>query len=271
MDANDVIANQFNRGANRFERWSVTRDDSMLRGLGEFCCLSENDDVLDIACGTGAFALHAAPRVRSVTGVDIAAGMIDVAERTAGARGHVNTEFHCRDVERSMLPRNHYSVVVSRSAFHHMPRYREVFAEMVRCCRPGGTICIQDVMAYDDAATNAFFEQLELLVDESHHRTYTKRELFDLYKSNGVKLDGLLESVTELDLHDYVDHVAAPTAELRKSVDALVEAALRDTHIASWFVERNNRMFWRRRVCTIKGRKGETGNSRRCKWWSWNG
>lgn len=58
----------------------------MLQGMAAFCDLSPEDDLLDIACGTGAFTRHAAPMVRSAIGVDISAGMLDIARRHAEER-----------------------------------------------------------------------------------------------------------------------------------------------------------------------------------------
>jgi ubiquinone/menaquinone biosynthesis C-methylase UbiE len=259
MNTRLVIA-QFDRGAEHFDSWSVTRDERMLRGLAEFCGVTQEDELLDVACGTGAFALHAATLARSVTGVDISAGMIAVARRNASDRGLGNTRFVHRNVESLGFEDDTFSMVVSRSAFHHMARHREVFAGMVRCCRPGGTVCVQDVMAYDDEKTDRFFERMEVLVDRSHHRTYTKREFFDLYRDNDMKLEALFESESLLDFHDYVDHVAQ-TDKSRSAIARLLDEGLADPDIAASFVEQDGRLLWKRRVCTIKGRK--TGQPRK--------
>ncbi|WP_019059254.1 class I SAM-dependent methyltransferase [Streptomyces prunicolor] len=253
MNTRLVIA-QFDEGAEHFDSWSVTRDEKMLRGLAEFCGVTQEDELLDVACGTGAFALHAATLARSVTGVDISAGMIAVARKNASERGLDNARFVHRNVENLGFEDDTFSMVVSRSAFHHMARHREVFAGMVRCCRPGGVVCIQDIMAYDEEKTDRFFERMEILVDRSHHRTYTKRDFFDLYRDSGMKLEALFESESLLDFHDYVGHVAQ-TSEIRRETARLLDEGLADPDIASSFVEKDGRLLWKRRVCTIKGRK----------------
>ncbi|MFG2605989.1 class I SAM-dependent methyltransferase [Streptomyces sp. NPDC048514] len=256
MSTNRAVIEQFDEGAEHFDVWPVTRDERMLRGLAEFCELDAHDDLLDVACGTGALALHGAPLVRSVTGVDISEGMITVARRNAAERGLSNASFECRNVEELGLESDRYSVVVSRSAFHHMARYRDVFAEMVRCCRPGGLLCLQDVMAYGDRKKDRYFEEMERLIDRSHHITYGKREFFDLFKDNGVKVTALFESESLLDFHDYVDHVAQ-TAAGRAEIERLLTAGLADADIATEFTERDGRLLWRRKVCTIRGRKAD--------------
>jgi ubiquinone/menaquinone biosynthesis C-methylase UbiE len=253
MNTRLVIA-QFDAGAEHFDSWSVTSDGRMLRGLAEFCGVTQEDELLDVACGTGAFALHAAALARSVTGVDISAGMIAVARKNASDRGLGNARFVRQNVEGLGFEDDTFSMVVSRSAFHHMARHQEVFAEMVRCCRPGGTVCVQDIMAYDEEKTDRFFERMEILVDRSHHRTYTKRDFFDLYRDNDMKLDALFESESLLDFNDYVDHVTQ-TDDSRSEITRLLDEGLADPDIASSFVERDGRLLWKRRVCTIKGRK----------------
>jgi ubiquinone/menaquinone biosynthesis C-methylase UbiE len=248
-----VVVEQFEAGARHFDAWQVTRDERTLRGLAGFCGLTGQDDVLDVACGTGAFALHAAATARTATGVDVTPGMIAVARENAAARGLHNASFHRGDVTRLHFPDGRFSVVACRSAFHHMPDPGRVLGEMVRCCRPGGSVVLQDVIAYDDPYVDAYFERLEVLVDRSHHRTWSKRELFTLFTGHRVPLEGLFESESLLDVAAYTEHVAQ-TAGSRAAVAELVAQGTTDPRTAPWFEERDGRLLWRRRVCTIKGR-----------------
>jgi SAM-dependent methyltransferase len=225
----------------------------MLKGLAEFCEVGPDDDVLDVACGTGAFALYAARGARRVVGLDVSAGMIDIAARKVAEQGLRTVEFRLCDVERVSCADRSFSVVVSRSAFHHMPRPGAVLAEMVRCCRPGGTVCVQDVIAYGTAA-DEFFERFEVLVDRSHHRSYGKRDLFDLFTGRPVRLEAVFESETLLDVHDYVRHTAHSNEDRARIEEALARGR-RDPDVARWLVERDGRLLWRRRICTLRGRR----------------
>ena len=49
-----------------------------------------------------------------------------------------NVEFKVGDVENLPFPDHSFSAVVCKSAFHHMPEYKRVFSEMLRCCTPDG-------------------------------------------------------------------------------------------------------------------------------------
>ncbi|MER5948448.1 class I SAM-dependent methyltransferase [Streptomyces sp. NPDC001904] len=254
MSTPRAVIEQFDAGAEHFDSWSVTKNERMLGGLADFCELGPDDDLLDVACGTGAMALYGARLVRSVAGVDISEGMITIARRNAADLGLTNTRFACRNVEQLGEDSGRFSVVVSRSAFHHMARYQDVFAGMVRCCLPDGLVCVQDVMAYGDERKDRYFDEMERLIDRSHHVTYGKREFFDLFKSNGLKVTGLFVSESLLDFHDYVDHVAQ-TDESRGAIERLLASGLSDPETSTEFVERDGRLMWRRKVCTIRGRK----------------
>jgi ubiquinone/menaquinone biosynthesis C-methylase UbiE len=257
MKHNKTIAEQFNNGADHFDMWSVTRNERMLQGMAAFCGLSRDDDLLDVACGTGAFTRYAAPIVHSAIGVDISKGMLEIARCHVEETGLTNISFLHRDVERLDFNCNRFSVVVSRSAFHHMSNYRAVFAEMIRCCRTEGTVCIQDVVAYDDPKVDRFFERMEILIDRSHHRTYSKREIFTLYKANGLKLEVLFPSESLLDFEDYVNHLPQ-TEATRNEINRLLAEGLADRDIAGAFDNIGGRLLWKRNVCTIKGRKTHT-------------
>lgn len=255
MSENLIIKEQFDKGARNFDNWSVTQNEKMMRGLADFCQLSPADQMLDVACGTGAFSLFVAPMVTAVTGIDISEGMIRIARENAQQRKIGNATFDCQDVEEIRLPDGSFSVVVSKSAYHHMKNYQKVFAGMVRCCQEGGRTCIQDIMAYGDPKQDSYFEEMELLIDESHYKTYSKREFFDLYKENGVKVVGLFDSETYLDFYDYVGHTVQSTLN-REKVDALLQKGLEDPEIASCFLHQEGRLLWKRKVCTIVGQKG---------------
>lgn len=254
MNQNSVVKEQFNKGAQNFNNWSVTQNERMLKGLADFCELSKNDHLLDVACGTGAFALFAAELVDQVTAIDISEGMIQLAREIVRQRKLENINFICRNVEDIGLKGEQFSVIVSKSAFHHMPNYKKVFSEMVSCCRPGGRIVIQDIMAYKQDKLDVYFEEMERLVDISHYKTYSKSEFFTLFKENGLKLTGIFESESKLDFYDYVEHVV-PTDSSYQKITELLSRGFSDPQIAACFLEENGRLLWKRSVCTIIGNK----------------
>lgn len=53
MDEKEILMDQFNRQAQRFSKWSVTRNIEYMGRYFEFCGMELRDNPLYVACGTG--------------------------------------------------------------------------------------------------------------------------------------------------------------------------------------------------------------------------
>jgi len=98
-------------------------------------------DVLDVACGTGIVARHAAERVGptgSVTGVDLNPAMLDVAAR-------VSPELAWQVADAIALPfgDDSFDAVTCQSAAMFFPDLVGALHEMGRVTRPGGVVAVQ--------------------------------------------------------------------------------------------------------------------------------
>jgi len=254
MKENVNVKEQFNKQSVNFDRWPVTRDEAVLDSLFHFFALRPGDRLLDIACGTGAFAAHAGRRIKAVQGVDISEGMIKIARENASRLKLDNIDFRCCDVENIPLESGGFDCVVSKSAFHHMKNIETVFKEMIRCCRANGGIGLQDIVSYEDNHLDGFFEELEREIDASHHLTRSKQEIIDLYKRNRVRITRLFESTAELDFNGYVNH-AVQTETAGERIKQLLETGLKDGRTSKWFVNKNGVLYWKRRLITMAGQK----------------
>ncbi len=113
-------------------------------GLLEVARLQPGERVLDVACGTGLIARRAAEQVGaagSVTGIDLAPDMIDVAkanERPAG----VHIEWHVADAACLPLPDASNDVVLCQMGLMFMEDRTAALAEMRRVLTPGGRIAL---------------------------------------------------------------------------------------------------------------------------------
>jgi SAM-dependent methyltransferase len=96
---------------------------------------------LDVACGSGQLALIAARRGARVIGVDIAANSIEAARGRANAEG-LDTRFDEGDAEALPYASASFDVVASIYGAMFAPRPERVAAELLRVCRPGGTIAM---------------------------------------------------------------------------------------------------------------------------------
>ncbi|HEY6872552.1 MAG TPA: class I SAM-dependent methyltransferase [Geobacteraceae bacterium] len=257
MSGNLKVKEQFDKQAHKFDEWSVTRNTKILDSLYNFFGIESDDRLLDVACGTGAFAIHAAQRTRLVRGVDISEGMIGIAIEEAKKNELDNVDFFRSDVEKLPFDDCMFDSVVSKSAFHHMKNSGTVFGEMKRCCVPGGRICLEDVILYGEKKLDGYFELLECEIDDCHHCSLSRRAMVDLYRGNGIEVTRIFESVSDLNFFDYINH-AFQSEDARERVAAMFEAGMQDAEIAKWFVMKDGALYWKRKVLTIVGRKASS-------------
>lgn len=103
--------------------------------------VAAGQDVLDVACGTGIVARHAADRVGAtghVTGVDLNAAMLAVASR-------LRPDVTWRQGDAAALPfdDDSFDVVTCQSAAMFFPDVVAALREMGRVTRPGGAVAVQ--------------------------------------------------------------------------------------------------------------------------------
>ena len=96
-------------------------------------------DVLDVAAGTGNVALRAAEAGARVTASDLTPESLAVGRREAEARG-LDLEWVEADAEALPFGDGEFDVVTSAFGAIFPPDQEAVARELVRVCRPGGTI-----------------------------------------------------------------------------------------------------------------------------------
>ena len=106
--------------------------------------LQQGERVLDVACGTGVAARLAAEQVGttgSVTAIDVASDMIDVA-RTVPSPAGPPIEWHVGDAASLPFPDGAYDVVLCQMGLMFMPDRAAVLAEMRRVLVAGGRLVV---------------------------------------------------------------------------------------------------------------------------------
>lgn len=114
------------------------------KGAEEFVdrlAISRGMRVLDVACGTGNLAIPAARKGAQVTGVDIAANLLEQARQRAAQEG-LQATFEEGDAERLPYPDGQFDLVMSMFGAMFAPRPERVASELARVCRRGGTIAM---------------------------------------------------------------------------------------------------------------------------------
>jgi len=252
---NEIIRNQFNKQAENFSSWSVTQNKEYLQGYFTFCGMTQGDNLLDVACGSGEFSLFAAPHIKSAVGIDISDRMIELAQRQAFEKQINNVTFLCHNVSDIPCDDNSFSIVVCKSAFHHIDDYEKITGEMIRCCRSDGRISIQDIVAYENDHVNDFFERMERQIDISHHVSLSKDFIQGLYEQHNLTVTSTHEVGVELNFGEYLGH-ANQSDECRTEIQRLLETGLNDGQISEYFTTEDGELFFRRNVFMILGKKG---------------
>lgn len=99
--------------------------------------------VLDLGCGAGLDSLIAAKRVGltgRVIGVDFSDTMLARARRAAAECEIDNVEFHKADAENLPIAKGSIDIALVNGIFNLNPKRDEIFRELARVVRDGGTI-----------------------------------------------------------------------------------------------------------------------------------
>jgi SAM-dependent methyltransferase len=95
--------------------------------------------VLDVAAGTGTSALPAARLGAAVTATDLTPELLAVGRDDAAVEG-LDITWETADAEALPYPDGEFDVVMSAIGVMFAPHHQQAADELVRVCRPGGTI-----------------------------------------------------------------------------------------------------------------------------------
>lgn len=121
-------------------KWPGTR--ALLRRAG----LGPGMRCLDVGCGTGQVTLKMARMVRpggQAVGMDVDRAFVSHAQSEAGRLG-VSALFRQGDALEN-LGKRQYDLVYARYLLTHLKEPTEALARMVRACKPGAVIAIEDI------------------------------------------------------------------------------------------------------------------------------
>jgi len=153
--------------------------------------------VIDMGCGTGAFAIHASRYFRHIHAVDVSQGMLDIASSKASAGDIGNIEFN-KSGFLQFKPAEQVDIIYTKWAFHHLPDYwkQAGLLNMNRILKTGGVLFLSDlVFEFDpdyETNTDTFINEISKgfgkeFADE------TKLHIRDEFSTFDWILQGLIE------------------------------------------------------------------------------
>jgi len=253
---NDVIRESFTTQAQAFASNPWVTDEDRIRRLVAAAHLTGSERVLDIATGPGYIAEAFAGAAREVVGVDLTEAMLAIGKQRTKERGISNISFRAADAQNLPFANGDFDVVVCRLALHHLLKPLEVFGEMARVCRAGGTVVVEDIYASEHPERAAYQDRWEILRDPSHVRTLALSELLQLFRDVGLET----ESVTTADdLTPEVERWLATTktpperaSEIRRLLE---DDRLHDLSGTRPFQDATGHLFFHARTAILAGRK----------------
>ncbi len=180
-----LILDQFTKQAIPFAELKPHSSEDSLRLVIETAAISPQDTVLDVACGPGLITCAVAQVALQVTGIDLTPAMIEQAKIRQQSLNLTNLNWQVGDACPLPFADQSFTQVLTRYSFHHFQDPRAVFLEMVRVCKPGGTVCVVDVFTSSPEQGKAY-DRLETLRDPSHVRGLALDELTGLFYEGGL-------------------------------------------------------------------------------------
>ncbi|MCP3960641.1 MAG: methyltransferase domain-containing protein [bacterium] len=217
--------------------------------------------VLDIATGPGYVALAFATMVREVVGVDLTDAPLGIARKNQAERGVKNVSFESADARQLPLKDGSFDIVVCRLALHHFDSPQQVLSEMVRVCRPGGKIAVQDMIASEQADRADYYNHWERLRDASHTKALSVGQLVALYGEAQLEIENLRWEQRVQDVELWMRNTETPYDTARRIRHLIQQDAAQEISGTPIFHDDEGRLCFIHRMVTVVGRRKAAGSS----------
>jgi tRNA (cmo5U34)-methyltransferase len=158
--------------------------------------LSRNIDVLDFGCGTGLLTLALQPLVHRVSGADTSAGMLEVLRQKVQNQGLTNVETIVLDPGVPLSSSEHFHLIVSSMALHHVANLPPLFKRFHEQLHPGGRVALADL----DREDGSFHQDPR----DVYHPGFERSEFQTLLAEAGfADLDATTAIITSKGGHHY--------------------------------------------------------------------
>ncbi|OCH86196.1 S-adenosyl-L-methionine-dependent methyltransferase [Obba rivulosa] len=149
--------------------------------------------VLDYACGTGVFSRELCQYIKSVVGVDISSGSVDVYNTRASNQGLTPEEMKaiCAELKGNAqeLDGAKFDIAVCSMSYHHFADVDAITRTLAFFLKPGGSLLVADVMADEkhqdeEKPPEIFPEHVRHVV--AHHGGFDEAEMRRIFEGAGL-------------------------------------------------------------------------------------
>ena len=145
----DFVENTFNGKVNRDIAQYVSN------------LMTEDDNVLECACGTGMFSLPIARRCKQLTATDFADKMLRQAQNKC--KDLPNIRFELADITKLNYNDESFDKVVAANVIHLLDNPSAAMSELMRVCKTGGFVIIPTYINESTKAASAAAKFFNLL------------------------------------------------------------------------------------------------------------
>jgi ubiquinone/menaquinone biosynthesis C-methylase UbiE len=220
------VRDEFTRQAETFSMAPAITDAALAQRIVEAMGDGAKGAVLDVACGPGILSAAIAATAREVVAFDLTPLMLEKAAQRCAAAARHNVSFREGNAAQMPFADLSFDAVVTRLSVHHFDQPAQVFAEVSRVLRPGGSFVVADVVSSAIAAESELQNAIEILRDPSHTRMLPAAELASLIAAAGFSIDATTSWDKPREFEEWMGIVNDPArvAPLRTVVRELAEA-----------------------------------------------
>ena len=179
--SDEPVKREYDSLANHYDkRWPTYIAVSILETKNRLC-LNQDDELLDVGCGTGSFLENIAISNKTIKlfGTDLSEGMLRRAHSKLGE----GAGLYLASADSLPFDSNYFNVVVSVSSLHYWRNPRACFDELFRVLKPGGQLVITDWC--EDFLSCRICDLILRLFNRAYFKSYSKDELSKLASGSG--------------------------------------------------------------------------------------
>ena len=221
----DIIRDTFRKQAETYADSAIVANSERHQRLITLIAPPAEARALDVATGTGFLAMALARVCREVVAIDLVGAPLAIAEQKRRELGLANLRFQEADAEALPFGEAEFDVVTCGWTFHNFTDPARMLAEMMRVCRPGGIVAIDDITSSEDPLKSVRHNYIERLRDPSHTRALPLSELVALFGRLGLRIRILETYEIVCQAEDWLEQGRA-SAEARQEIRRLLEEGI---------------------------------------------